>query len=201
MANIVILHANQNNLEHICNLFSISYDFFIIDVAFNQIKNIDKNCIKLGSHIQVIQLNNNKISKIHQKAFSGLEKLRILDLSDNLILFIPKIMSLNSITNLLLIIHSNKIDPSSYAELSIWPFKFVQIYDYHLCCIFQSNVKCTTQKPWYTSCFGILMKKGVQICIFIISFAVFSSSILSFLVHLKLVLKKSTLKSSLHWAF
>ncbi|XP_063905150.1 immunoglobulin domain and leucine-rich repeat-containing protein 2 [Zophobas morio] len=61
-----------------------------LDISYNYIATVLDHFFKFNRHIEVLLLNNNKITKLTSNALADLSDLRILDLSHNSVEFIAK---------------------------------------------------------------------------------------------------------------
>ena len=175
---VAIFNGTHNNLDHICGLFPLNFASLIINVSFNKIQIIERDCFKVASYLRVIKLNNNRLSVVKQKALQGLKVLVLLDLSDNLLSTIPAYLIFISTETFFLVFKNNSFDKSRHAEFKTLSFMGLYTDNYHLCCIFKYKVKCTELKPWYVSCSNMLINEAVRISIII-------HSIISIIIHLK----------------
>lgn len=81
--NVEFLILSHNKIDGISNnFFTNSNRIHEIDFSFNEIKSIDPNEFQ-GEMLEIIRLNNNKISKLSEKAFDECVNLKRIFLSNN----------------------------------------------------------------------------------------------------------------------
>ena len=120
---------NLKNLVILSTKFSVT-----IDISWNEIETIERNCFKDAPHLKVVKFNNNEIYYVAILGFYNLKNLVILDLSHNMIQMIHSSVFLD-IPKLEAIILQNYITESNaYKSLFEVTIKIIQTDDFHLCC-------------------------------------------------------------------
>ena len=182
--NVRYLILVHNNISHVCNYTSNWILLEILDLSYNLISNIEKNCFYNMQFMTTIKINSNKIHKIHSNSFSFMPNLRFLNLSNNFIVSLPsKVFNkVNSISNLLL--KKNDFKFISFQALTDVEIKTLETSKYFICCVIPPGTDCIyPYKPWYMSCSQLLPNLNVRISIGIISLALIIINISSLLLH------------------
>ena len=73
----------KNNLDIICNIFPFTNKTLIFDASCNEVRALNKYCFDGLHYLNILMLNNNKISLINFLSFFDLINLKLLDLSNN----------------------------------------------------------------------------------------------------------------------
>ena len=182
--NVRYLMLVYNNILHVCNYTSNWILLEILDLSYNLISNIERNCFYNMQFITTIKINSNKIHKIHSNSFSVLPNLRFLNLSNNFIASLPsKIFNkVNSISNLLL--KKNDFKFINFQAFSNVEIKTLETSKYLICCVAALKTDCIYQyKPWYMTCSQLLPNMEVKTSIGIISVVLIVINISSLLLH------------------
>ena len=93
---VSILILARNDLEVFCGKLPQLIYCFALDISFNNVQMISPYCLTDAYFLEVVTLNNNKLSVIFPGAFVNLTSLHLLDLSQNLLHFFTSNMLINS---------------------------------------------------------------------------------------------------------
>ncbi len=144
-----------------------------MEVVFTPIHTLKKKCFQSQGIVKIILLQNNNISMVESKSFLNMSNLRFLSLANNPITSFPENLVLDSphlkllnVSNLSLV----DISTRAFAQMHI---STVQTTDFHLCCIAESHMNCTAQKPWYISCEDLLPDDQMRTVYVVVSVFVF----------------------------
>ena len=161
---VSILTLVKNELEVFCDKLPSLMYCFVIDISFNNIKMIGSYCFRNAYFLEVVKLNNNKISAIFHSAFVNLTSLHLLDLSHNMLkIFTSKIL-VNSNVKELSLLNNNIKDAEFNLQLDV-----LRTNDYHLCCLMSTKTQCSAEMPWYISCANFLVNLNIKVCLYFLS--------------------------------
>ena len=159
---VSILILVQNELEVICDYLPSLRYCFVIDMSFNHVKIIRSNCFRDTYFLEVVRLNNNKLSAIFHSAFVNLTSLHLLDLSHNVLhIFTSKMLINSTVKELSLLNNDIKI-----AEFNSLQLDVLKTNDYHMCCLLTTKMQCSAEMPWSILCAHILGNLKIKVCLY-----------------------------------
>ena len=179
--NLILVH---NNISHVCNYTSNWMVLEILDLSYNLISSIERNCFHNMQFLTIVKLNSNNIFKIDSNSFSTLPNLRFLNLSNNFIASLPSniFYQVNNISNLMF--KRNDFKFISFQAFFNIEIKRLEFTKYLVCCVVPLSTDCIyPYKPWYTTCSQLLPNSEVRISIGIISIALIAINISCLLIH------------------
>ena len=144
---VSILILARNDLEVFCGKLPQLIYCFALDISFNNVQMISPYCLTDAYFLEVVTLNNNKLSVIFPGAFVNLTSLHLLDLSQNLLHFFTSNMLINSNVRTLSLLNND----IKIAEFNNLRLDILKINDYRPCCL-MTTIQCSAEIPWYTSC-------------------------------------------------
>ena len=173
----------SNYLHAIYKSFVPIRKFLLLDLGFNSLGQIQKNCFASLWLLQTLIVNDNQINFIETGSFYNLTNLKLINLSNNpLIKQSQSIFKTSVQLKLFYVTNVNFMDIDIHAiqELSV---KVIITTDYHLCCISSKDSVCPTHKPWYISCSHILPKENMKNLYISVSTVAIALNFTSILIH------------------
>ncbi len=176
----LILVANDCGLKEICSGI-LSIHIVKLDFSDNDIEYIGENCFMFSTDIKILSLNINKIATLTSGSLSNLQELSYLNLSSNNISCFASSTVASTIH--LLELKRNPLQEElakSFLNLTV---KVLSVEKYSICCIVDSNVKCTAKQTWDKSCSNLLSTVSARITYYVVSLTIFVCSVVSIVVH------------------
>ena len=165
---VIQLKLTRNNITDVCKSI-LPKSLVIVDLRFNALKSLCKDCFKCLKDLKIIFLDNNNISLIESLSFNNLINLKIISLSSNPITNFPRSL-FAYFTSLKMLsirrISFSEIEPNTFYDLNI---EFIDTSDYHICCITLSILSVMPLNPWYISCTNLLPDHKMRIFFILIS--------------------------------
>ena len=176
-----VLKLPSNSLFEFCNISPFK-EILLIDLSFNSLRRIGRNCFVSHKVLKVLLLNNNKIEFIALFAITNLTNLLFFNLSNNPICNFPwtllkysqRISSFGAVNLNLTVINLN-----SRNEI----IKVIDTDSYHLCCV-ASYIVCLADRPWFAQCSYLLPSKTLDIVFILVSCLITFLNIESIVLHL-----------------
>ena len=161
----VIINLQKNYIRDICNALSkVSYwKCIFLDLSFNLLKSIEKNCFSNTRLLKSLAISNNNIKFVRKRSFHGLSNLRHFNLTNNPIIHFYNNFLMQAFNLKLIFIRSipfREMDPDPFHGSNI---NFIITKDYHICCTASSRTVCIAYQPWFISCSDILPLKSVKL--------------------------------------
>ena len=160
--NAVVVKLIETSIKEICQLLPAA-NLLLLDVSFNFLIKLKKNCFAPIWHIQIISLNDNLITYLEAGSFYNIPYLEFLNISNNPLLNLPQSIFKHSFHLKLFYIVNVPLKDIDFQALNDLPIKLIITNDYHLCCISSNVSLCPTYKPWYFSCDDILPKISMNV--------------------------------------
>jgi Leucine-rich repeat (LRR) protein len=82
---IKILILKFNNFHSVDASFNFYQELELVDLSWNHLVSIPNRAFSNQRRLVQLRINSNKISKISERTFSGLGKLQVLNLEENLL--------------------------------------------------------------------------------------------------------------------
>ena len=143
---VIQLKLTRNNITDVCKSI-LPKSLVIVDLRFNALKSLCKDCFKCLKDLKIIFLDNNNISLIESLSFNNLINLKIISLSSNPITNFPRSL-FAYFTSLKMLsirrISFSEIEPNTFYDLNI---EFIDTSDYHICCITLSILSVMPLNP------------------------------------------------------
>ncbi len=179
-----ILKLPQNDLNSFC--ISQQPPFLItvrhLDISLNKIATLNKQCFKYAKNLLYLSLSNNLVRTLPFDTFHLLRSLIFLDISLNKLKQITQnqFQGMDRLTTLN-IIQEHVMDVSGSLSGSI---QIIVTTDFHICCFVQipkdhSRI-CTAKIDWPFTCNNLLGSETLRTIVWIFSFIILSSNIISF---------------------
>ncbi len=177
LSNAIVVKLSNNHITTICGINVKKIIYFNLET--NDIEHLYKQCMKTLIQLQILEIDDNKITCIEVGSFHKLHNLKYLNLSNNPLSYLPENMMSNSVKLKLLFIMNtslNSIHPDTLYGLSV---NVIITDDYRLCCVACNKTTCPAYKPWHISCDNILPRYGMKVFFISMSVAVVLLNILS----------------------
>ena len=175
---IVELSLLFNGLYDICSFLPLLDNTIKLDLGFNEIRNLVKECFVNSIKLKTLKLNNNKISIIIKDFFKSFFSLTYLDVSNNLLSnFELCFLQLNTLA-----INNNPLLEISQHAFSRLKASTILTNDYHICCVTPAESVCIAKRPWYKTCFNLLNSFYVKYSTSIISLFIILANLGSILL-------------------
>ncbi len=157
----------ESNLEEICVVLALlSNQLQFVDFAVNSLAQIEKGCLKDKPKLTMLILHNNKLESIQPLAFTGLQKLIMLDLSrNNLAELTSSAISSSNIFGMCVLNISLNVFTLIFPQIKSWiNVEMIVTEDYRICCLFKStDIACSTEPKWPQTCNSLLESKTIKI--------------------------------------
>ena len=181
------LHINNNHLTSICDYIQNMSLILQLNVNDNKIKRLHKACFASLSTLTQLTMRRNILNHIEIDAFTNLTNLVVLDISHNNLheLQTGSFSHLKNLTVLLLT--NNPILLLNVITLDkLFPvLKIIQTRDFRICCLEErSTVSCGVKPPWPSSCGNILSNTALRSSLLSITIAVFCLNFISIVRHI-----------------
>ncbi len=140
---------NKNGMNMICNTFPENTSW--LDVQFNKVLKVHRQCFESLSRVRNIKLDWNSISEVESGAFANLTNLVHISISNNPLTKISD----NFLSNVsrLEMVHMESNETSQLTRNVFQPIQIlVFVTDYHICCFLPAGVTCSKRVPWYIPC-------------------------------------------------
>ena len=172
--NKIVLIWINSQIKHICPIvLEIHYYLHFLDLTHNEISVLDNFCMFNTPNLKVIVLKNNCVKIIKPKALKGINKIMLLDLSNNSLTEISGRLYIHLDIYIINISHNHfeRFDDNiiNYLKTSV-----IATNDYRICCIFRQTVAtCIANQLLSVNCktiFNTLFSKTITIitCSFLI---------------------------------
>ena len=178
-----IIKLPSNALEDVCKI-SLFNKLLLLDLSFNCIKEIKRNCFSSSNTLKVLLVNNNKIRIIGLDSFTNFKKLLFINISNNPLANLPstflksspyiKILNAADLT-------LRDIVPEFLIDSNI---RVIVTSIFLLCCAASGSNVCLTSRPWYMKCSFLLPKGSMGIFFIVISSLIVIINGKSILLHL-----------------
>ena len=132
--NYLKLRFNSIQIQDICNCQECDH-LLLLDVAFNLIKIVRKQCFHGYYLITTLNMNDNLIKYIEDKSFTKLHNLKFVNLSNNDILHISQFIFFNTQFMNMISIKNNplrSIHENAFQNVKV---KLIESTSYQICCI------------------------------------------------------------------
>ena len=174
-----VLSLTCNNLNFVCEILPGLGNMLMIDLGFNQIDHLNRDCFKNGLLITSIMLNNNLIPIFYKAVLYHLINLSYLDLSNNIItkLFIDSNLLISYLE--ILSIKNNILTEISDSTFDNFNLKILVTDEYFICCNLPSNSICTSVKLWFESCKHLLLHRSITVYVFCFSTLLIISNVVA----------------------
>ena len=187
---VTLLTVNDLFSEDICIILPNLQHSITIDLSFNRVRRIKYNCFQKASKLKVVQMNDNMISQVDNKAFLNLTSLTILNLSNNIIVLLTPTTIINCFELKAIVIQNTSISmPEAYVFDSL-RIEYLISDNYIPCCFISPSSICLTSSsaPWYFSCTNLLVNNQIKMYFVVMAFIILCCNSLSLLVQLTHVL-------------
>lgn len=178
----LFISLHHCNISKLCqNNFSVTTTF--LNLSFNTIPHITKNCFSKSKGVKFLLLARNSIEVIKAYALSNLHNLTQLDASYNPFSDLEAAIFPPSEIKILHLKHNifGNVPLTLLAEVSI---KIIDATDHKICCLSPPNSQCTNPTPWYVPCSDLLPNKAILALFIVFAFASSGTNITSFVLHL-----------------
>ena len=182
LENAIIVKLSHNLLEEICYPFPF-IKMVHLDLAFNYIHQLHKNCLVSLYLLQVLHINDNYVTFIQTSTFYNLSNLKFLNISNNPLVNLPEVFLKHSLEMKLLHIVNITLEKIHIDALSGMGINVIITTNYHICCIVLYETLCPTYKPWYISCSDLLPKDRMKVSFVLVSIFIFFLNFTSVYVH------------------
>ncbi len=163
----VSLVVRKSGLTQMCVKVHIKAETLFVDVGHNNVSIVENDCFDGGQMLANIQLDDNQISQIQEKAFHNLSNLILIDLQNNFLSNIPEQIMTKSIR--MIDIRRNALQDISVHILEIVEIDFLLTNNYGICCPLPEAVSCSEAPPWYKSCKPLLPNLSLRIVFYCFS--------------------------------
>ncbi len=163
------LGMTHSNLEIICESVNQMELLSHLNVGFNFIRNITNNCFQRSCKLKLLELNNNLISKIHDKGIWMLPSLIFLNLSSNHLKSFCLSFINNSKTLRLLSLFNYSFDEMKSTAFQEAGLLVLEVHKLEICCFLPSTAKCTNVFHESITCSGLLPNIGTKVVFNIVS--------------------------------
>ena len=154
-------------------------DVALLDLIKNAINKIESYCFNNKPDLKVVKLNNNALEYIEKFGFYNSTSLLYIDLSNNRLTILLKHLIVLSDKLLFISLGNNTLDPKTSADsLNHLNVKFIRIDNFAFCCLSGGNAKCSAKRPWYASCFHLLVNNAIKYTFWVMSFAIIVANLL-----------------------
>ena len=155
LSNVEIFVLTDSGLRKVCYLME-SKNFLSVDFSFNFIHQLETGCFENIDKLKIIELTNNFISKIYKLAFSSLASLIYIDLSPYFLTSLDEHIIVNSPNVVMLSLVGNTLINLNEKSFQYFNGKIIHVTDFYICCFIPKAVQYTTSIPWYKSCSNLL---------------------------------------------
>ena len=177
-----LIKLPKNNITIACPFYMEKAVY--VNLEFNFIEVIDKDCFTKTGNIKVLVINNNNIKHLQTGAFRVLSALMFLNFSNNPTLYVQ--------SNAFLYLRNLKILDImniNFKDISISSFDknltiLIFTRRYYVCCLIPQSSYCTKNPPTYVSCTDILPSNLLKSTYNFMSILTFLLNIFSIIVHL-----------------
>ena len=187
--NVLMLLTMQHNNNVICDKPSRITESIVLDLTYNLINKIESNCFHNATKLKIIRLNNNKITKVHHKAFNDLPVLCYININMKLLSEISPNTINNCLMIYLLTLQNNNFVAISRGDIQHIRVKIILTDNFRICCFVSKSVKCPKEPPWYCSCSVPLRRNYYKFSCYSISFIIIFFSVISVVLQYISVIK------------
>ncbi len=183
LPNIRNLKLLRGNIAEVCST-KLPPHLILLDLSFNKLAHLEKNCIVSHGVIGKISFENNQIVFVESQSFFNLSKLFEVNLANNPLSNIPANLFKMCSTLRTLSFRDTKIkyiDTDAFCGLIL---DSVLTDDYHICCVTSPPTTCTGKRPWHKSCSDLIPTKELQIIFVVISITILLLNASSISAHL-----------------
>ncbi len=187
-----------NFSEICCGKMGFPSSIMSITVESSGIDKLLKFCFHSYSQLLILNLDQNKITRIEGRALENLTSLSVLSLTGNPIQHLSADFANNCSHNSsfgfvlhMMDVDIRHIDQNSFQSVSV---ELLTTTDFYLCCLVQDS-KCTAKIPWHTSCQKLLSSSVVRFTFLSFSILILVVNSLSICIHV--VWRKLSLSFSL----
>ena len=186
--NYLRLRFNNIQIQDICNCQGCD-NLLLLDVAFNLIEIIRKQCFNGYYPLTALNVHDNLIKYIEDKSFTKLHNLKFVNLSNNNILNVPQFIFSNTQLINMISIKNNplrSIHENAFQNVKV---ELIESTSYQICCIVHQKAKCNAKKPWYISCSDLLSTGTIKFIYILMSIFIIFVNTMSICSHV--ILRKS----------
>lgn len=173
-----LLEWTSSSLSDVCCFFLFNNSLIYINLGQNKITLVGEKCFSFSLKLKVIQLNNNLISRLDIGAFTFLQNLVLLNLSTNLLTEISSQMVSGCPKLKLLSLQNNSFSTIMSDNLKRINFQVLETENFRLCCVLESDVRCTATIPWIISCSNLLPNLAIELMCYIVSSMITCTSLI-----------------------
>ncbi len=171
----------NTNLADVCSMVSEMTNLLYLDTNSNAITIIEAKCFQISRRIRMINLSRNLVSIINNNAFVN-QSLMVFNLTDNClsVLHGNVFTSLSSIV--ILSIEKNMFHEIHKNGFGGTQIRFLETDIFQMCCLLVDKANCTAPLPWYISCSNLLPSKSLQAMFYVVSMFIVVASMLSLIL-------------------
>ena len=179
---VSLLAINGMTFDNACRILPNLNHSLIIDLSFNRIRRIQKDCFQQASNLKTIKMNDNMISLVKNNAFYNLKALILLNLSNNIIVLLTSTIIIKCFELKAILIQNTSVKiPDSYVFKKLG-LKYFISNNYYSCCFLSSPSFClfSTSTPWYFSCSNLLVNNEIKMFFIIMTLTILCCNSFSF---------------------
>ena len=188
-----IINLPHNAVDRICFPNSKSNNLYSLNMSYNFITKIFKNCFANYTKFIAIDLSYNQIFYLQPLSFNNITTLININLRNNDLNSIPKYTFFNMKGINVLNLKNNplhRIMNQIFVRLSI---NLIQTLKYQICCIASSKTVCTAQKPWHSTCFDKLSILSMKVVFILMSACVILTNLVCLIWNILVIQKHYSL--------
>ncbi len=182
LTNCVKCHIVSCNLTYFCQALKMNSQIKLLNVAFNNISDINSNCFQQSDHLRFVDLSTNAIVFIQSGLFENLNQLKLVNLSSNPIKTLHT-NTFNNVSKLFLIsLRETNMLRAKKDVFHTLSFKILETNNYLTCCLAPNETVCTAVKPWFFSCTDLLTNIVLNVVFSCVSFFILIANCLCVIV-------------------
>ncbi len=193
-SSFAFLFLEHNMLEAVCSKLQTNH-LHKVDLGFNLMKVLQKNCFAAAPHLKHIGLNDNHLKTVEKGCFNDLPKLSFVNLSNNVLASFASDLCHTCPLIKIIDIQNNTFELLAGTSFTTLSVIYVMTDEYKVCCLVSRDVTCLAKPQWFQSCSSLLGPLSIKITFYTLFSVVFVANLVS-LVLQKVSLKHTSKKQS-----